>query len=194
MQKMSSESAALVQRLTLHGPTMGTRWSASLDADDGLDIHALQHDLAAVVNQVDQQMSPWKPDSDLMRVNRAPVGVWVELPAEMLEVLACALGLLTRVLGGWSMPGVLVRHAMHPMRTPFASHANPSRLLRMRAWSWTATQAKFASWRPCSSICAALPRATRWIAWFMCCKNTAFGMHWQRWTVSCAPWAVSPAA
>jgi thiamine biosynthesis lipoprotein len=91
MPKMSSESVALVQRITLNGPTMGTRWSASLDADDSLDITALQHDLAAVVNQVDQQMSPWKPDSDLMRVNRAPVDAWVEVPAELLEILACAL-------------------------------------------------------------------------------------------------------
>ncbi len=88
---MFSESVAVVQRITLHGPTMGTRWSAKLDADDSLDIHALQHDLAAVVNQVDRQMSPWKPDSDLMRVNRAPVDVWVAVPAELLEVLACAL-------------------------------------------------------------------------------------------------------
>jgi thiamine biosynthesis lipoprotein len=91
MPKMFSESVAVVQRITLHGPTMGTRWSAKLDADDSLDIHALQHDLAAVVNQVDRQMSPWKPDSDLMRVNRAPVDVWVAVPAELLEVLACAL-------------------------------------------------------------------------------------------------------
>lgn len=91
MPKMFSESAAKCQRITLHGPTMGTRWSATLDADDSVDIHALQQDLAAAVDQVDQQMSPWKPDSDLMRVNRAPVDVWVALPAEMLEVLACAL-------------------------------------------------------------------------------------------------------
>lgn len=88
---MSSESAALVQRITLHGPTMGTRWSVTLDADDSLDMKGLQQDLAAAVDQVDQQMSPWKPDSDLMRVNRAPVDVWVEVPAELLEVLACAL-------------------------------------------------------------------------------------------------------
>ncbi len=88
---MSSESVAVVQRIALNGPTMDTRWTATLDADDRLDVKALQHDLAAAVDQVDQQMSPWKPDSDLMRVNRAPVDAWVELPAEMLEVLDCAL-------------------------------------------------------------------------------------------------------
>jgi thiamine biosynthesis lipoprotein len=91
MPKMFSESAAKCQRIFLHGPSMGTRWSATLDADGSLDMNALQHDLVTAVDQVDQQMSPWKPDSDLMSVNRAPVDVWVKVPAEMLEVLACAL-------------------------------------------------------------------------------------------------------
>jgi thiamine biosynthesis lipoprotein len=101
MPKMSSESVALVQRINLKGPTMGTRWSATLDADDSLDVTALQHDLFAAVHQVDQQMSPWKPDSDLMRVNRAPVDVWVDLPAEILEVLACALDVQQQSAGAF---------------------------------------------------------------------------------------------
>jgi thiamine biosynthesis lipoprotein len=91
MPKMSSETAVNCQRTTLHGPTMGTRWSATLDADNTVDLAALRLDLAAAVEQVDQQMSPWKPDSDLMRLNRAPVDTWVDMPAEMLEVLDCAL-------------------------------------------------------------------------------------------------------
>jgi thiamine biosynthesis lipoprotein len=91
MPKISSETAATCQRTTLHGPTMGTRWSATVDADNTMDLAALHQDLAAAVEQVDEQMSPWKPDSDLMRLNRAPVDAWVELPAKMLEVLDCAL-------------------------------------------------------------------------------------------------------
>jgi thiamine biosynthesis lipoprotein len=77
---------------------MGTRWSASVDASNAVDLAALRQDLAAAVEQVDEQMSPWKPNSDLMRLNRAPVGDWVDLPAEMLEVLDCALDV--RRLGG----------------------------------------------------------------------------------------------
>lgn len=91
MPKTSSEPAVACKRTTLHGPTMGTRWSVSVDADYTVDLAALRQDLARVVEQVDAQMSPWKPDSDLMRLNRAPAGDWVDLPAEMLEVLACAL-------------------------------------------------------------------------------------------------------
>ena len=91
MPKMFSEPATPCKRTTLHGPTMGTRWSATVDADNTLDLAALHQDLAAAVAQVDAQMSPWKPDSDLVCLNRAPVGDWVDLPAEMLEVLDCAL-------------------------------------------------------------------------------------------------------
>lgn len=90
MPKTSSESAASCTRTTLHGPTMGTRWSASIDADRSVDVPALRQDLAAAAEQVDGQMSPWKPDSDLMRLNHAPVGNWVDLSPEILEVLDCA--------------------------------------------------------------------------------------------------------
>ena len=88
---MSSEPAAHCKRTTLHGPTMGTRWSASVDTGDNVDLAALRHVIAAAVEQVNEQMSPWKPGSALMRLNSAPVDVWVNLPAEMLEVLNSAL-------------------------------------------------------------------------------------------------------
>src|SRR3569832_312318 len=108
MPKTCSEPAVLCKRTTLHGPTMGTRWSASVDADASLDLAALRRDLAAAVQQVDEQMSPWKPDSDLLRLNRAPVDAWVELPAEKLEVLACALD-IHRLCAGSVVPVVGAR-------------------------------------------------------------------------------------
>lgn len=79
------------RRLALHGPTMGTRWSVTCDAAPDTDVQALQTALAAAVQRVDVQMSPWLPGSDLNRLNHAPVGAWVTLPAEILEVLVCAL-------------------------------------------------------------------------------------------------------
>lgn len=79
------------RRLALHGPTMGTRWSVTCDAAPDTDVQALQTALAAAVQQVDAQMSPWLPGSDLNRLNHAPVGAWVTLPAEIMEVLVCAL-------------------------------------------------------------------------------------------------------
>lgn len=105
MPKMSSESTAPGKRTTLHGPTMGTRWSVSLDAHANIDLTALHQDLAAAVVQVDNQMSTWKPNSDLMRLNRAPVDTWVNLPAEILEVLDCALDICRQSAGAFD-PGV----------------------------------------------------------------------------------------
>lgn len=105
MPKTCSEPAAPSQRTTLHGPSMGTRWSVTLDADTTLNLAALREDLATAVEQVDQQMSPWKPSSDLVRLNHAPIGTWVNLPAEMLEVLDCALE-VQRLSGGAFDPGV----------------------------------------------------------------------------------------
>ncbi len=105
MPKTSFEPAAPRQRATLHGPTMGTRWSATLDLDATVDRAALHQDLATAVEQIDRQMSPWKLDSDLMRLNRAPVDVWVDVSAEILEVLACALD-IQRLSAGAFDPGV----------------------------------------------------------------------------------------
>ena len=105
MPKTSFDPTAIGKRTTLHGPTMGTRWSVTLDADARLNLAALSVDLAAAVQRVDDQMSPWKPDSDLMRLNRTPVDTWIDLPAEVLEVLACALD-IHRLSAGAFDPGV----------------------------------------------------------------------------------------
>lgn len=77
-------------RHSLNGPTMGTRWSAVFTAPADHDSKALAADLAAAVTRVDRQMSSWKPDSDLMRLNRTPVGQWIDLPPQILTVLAAA--------------------------------------------------------------------------------------------------------
>lgn len=88
MPKTSSEAAA---RLTLHGPTMGTRWSVTLDRPSATTCGALRQELAAAVQQVDAQMSPWRSGSDLARLNRAAMDAWVDLPSEMFAVLSRAL-------------------------------------------------------------------------------------------------------
>lgn len=74
-------------RHALNGPTMGTRWSALFHADAGLDPAPVQAALQAAVAEVDAAMSTWKPDSDLMRLNRTSENVWVAVPAGLAEVL-----------------------------------------------------------------------------------------------------------
>ncbi len=78
-------------RQSLSGSTMGTRFSAVLQASAGLDTEALGAVLQTAVDRVDRQMSTWKPDSDLMRLNAAPCGQWFTVPDELLRVLLGAL-------------------------------------------------------------------------------------------------------
>ena len=80
-----------LRRHALNGATMGTRWSALLHASPATDIPALDIALANAVDRVDRQMSTWKPDSDLMRLNAASPGTWVSLPGELMQVLAKGL-------------------------------------------------------------------------------------------------------
>jgi thiamine biosynthesis lipoprotein len=72
---------------------MGSRWTAVTHAPAGFDRDGLQRALQAAVDRVDQQMSSWKPESDLNRLNAAPVGVWIEIPHELAFVLAASLAI-----------------------------------------------------------------------------------------------------
>ncbi|MGN6451154.1 MAG: FAD:protein FMN transferase, partial [Brucella intermedia] len=88
-----------LKRHALNGPTMGTRWSATFYATADFDPASLQGALQQAVDAVDMQMSTWKPDSDLMCLNRAPVGKWVAVPACLMVVLRLAIE-IGRVSGG----------------------------------------------------------------------------------------------
>jgi thiamine biosynthesis lipoprotein len=71
-------SSVPLVRHTLHGPTMGTRYSAVFFAPQGADIEAIG---AALFEAV----------SDLNRLNAAPVGDWIAIPRELTTVLAASL-------------------------------------------------------------------------------------------------------
>jgi len=83
MSKMSTEPL----RHALNGATMGTRWSALFFTKPGFNPDQVQAALQAAVEEVDAQMSTWKPDSQLMRLNAAPVGDWVAVPERLGHVL-----------------------------------------------------------------------------------------------------------
>jgi thiamine biosynthesis lipoprotein len=95
MSKMSTEPV----RLVLNGPTMGTRWSALFFAPPRLDPQPFRSALQTAVNEVDAQMSTWKPESDLMRLNASPVDDWVPVPTRLIAVLRLGLE-IGRVTGG----------------------------------------------------------------------------------------------
>lgn len=78
---------------------MGTRWSALFFTEPGFDSASLQTALQNAVDNVNVQMSTWDPNSDLMRLNRAPEGCAVEVPAMLAYVLTLGLQ-IGRASGG----------------------------------------------------------------------------------------------
>ena len=92
--KMSTEALALssgLARRALNGPAMGARWSAVFYAGDDLDESALARRLQGAVDAVEAEMSPWRPDSDVERLNRTPLGEWSSVPRNLFRVLEAAL-------------------------------------------------------------------------------------------------------
>lgn len=95
MSKMSTKPV----RHALNGPTMGTRWTSLLFASPDVDPAPLQAALQAAVDAVDAQMSTWKPDSDLMRLNAVALETWQDVPADLAHVLNLGLA-IGRASGG----------------------------------------------------------------------------------------------
>ncbi len=90
-------------RQVFAGPTMGTRWSLVAFLPAEFDHSGLQAALQAAVDRVDAQMSTYKPESDLMRFNRAPLDQWIELPDDLMEVLALGVAIGRRSGGAFDI-------------------------------------------------------------------------------------------
>ncbi|WP_151671174.1 FAD:protein FMN transferase [Nitrincola schmidtii] len=73
----------------IEGSIFGTFWMVSI-ADDinERELNALEAGIKETLDRVDWQMSTWKPESELMQLNRHPVGEWFDISAELIKVLA----------------------------------------------------------------------------------------------------------
>lgn len=74
-----------------NGATMGTRYTARFVVPEQVHVQAIVAELEVAVTAVDAQMSNWKADSDLSRLNRAALGDWVALSANLASVLVRAI-------------------------------------------------------------------------------------------------------
>ncbi|MFZ5755494.1 MAG: FAD:protein FMN transferase [Pseudomonadota bacterium] len=72
---------------TLSGYTMGSTWSLRVVAPPGADLGTLRADIEAQLAELDRQLSNYRDDAVLARLNRAPVDAWQELPAHLHTVL-----------------------------------------------------------------------------------------------------------
>jgi len=92
--------------VTLTGNTMGSQWSVTLLPPLGVALSekhsaALRQGIQVQFERVDQQMSTWKPNSDISRFNRAPANTWQSVPSELFAVLQRALVLAEQTRGAF---------------------------------------------------------------------------------------------
>ena len=99
MQKMSTNP----NRLRLEGLTMGTQWSVLVEELSGRTAASVQTALQKAVQEVDDQMTTWRATSDLMRLNAAPLGDWVTVPAHLMRVLVAGLAISRATDGAFEM-------------------------------------------------------------------------------------------
>ena len=100
---IETTNAAGLKRFSLNGQTMGTRFTALFYAKPDLDEEKLGNSLQMSVDRVDQQMSTWKPESDLCRLNNAPLGEFIALPPLMAKVLGQGLQIEAMTQGAFDM-------------------------------------------------------------------------------------------
>ena len=96
------------RRLSFGGETFATTWRVRLCADPAQfkDSGALQALCRAKLARIDAEMSPYRADSDLTRLNQTAAGKPAPLPAMLRAVIAGALDVATLTDGAFD-PAVL---------------------------------------------------------------------------------------
>lgn len=81
----------LRDHLQLEGSTMGTSYHITVVAAQGEQLDVAADELQAAIDEqlreINQSMSTYIPDSELMQFNQAPVGDWQALSVPLIEVL-----------------------------------------------------------------------------------------------------------
>jgi thiamine biosynthesis lipoprotein len=94
----SSPTAPLV----LSGITMGTTWEVKIaDAPLPRPPEELQRGIGAVLDGIDASMSTYRADSAISRLNAAAADAWIELPADLHDILRTARALSEQTGGSF---------------------------------------------------------------------------------------------
>lgn len=95
---------------SIDGWTMGATWSLRVAGPRDLDLVTVRKNLESQLAELDRQLSGYRPDTALTRLNNAPVGEWVELPPHLGAVLRFGRQLHAETGGAFDLTvGPLVR-------------------------------------------------------------------------------------
>jgi len=87
----------------LSGPTMGTTWSVKFSGTPKGGAEALKVDIEAALEQVNAEMSTYRPESDLSRFNAAEAGTLLALPDDTVKVLSAAFAISSMTDGAYDV-------------------------------------------------------------------------------------------
>ncbi len=77
--------------IVITGPTMGTTYAVKLyDVDGDVEIGALESEIDDLLERINNQMSTWRPDSELSRFNKSTDPDWFPVSAETAYVVDAA--------------------------------------------------------------------------------------------------------
>lgn len=86
--RAAADDLSLVE---LTGDTMGTYYRILLNRRDGQKKEAIQNGINNLLNRIEDQMSTWRPESELSRFNRSKSDDWFEVSPETVVVVAESL-------------------------------------------------------------------------------------------------------
>jgi FAD:protein FMN transferase len=80
--------------IVLHGRTMGSTYNVKYwHTGDGPSGPEVQRAIDSLLDRIEQQMSTWRPDSELSQFNGAPAGEWFAVSPDVAAVVARAMEL-----------------------------------------------------------------------------------------------------
>lgn len=84
-------SARAAEPITFAGPAMGTTYRVTLaEPIAGMTAGEVHREVDRLLARLDRGLSTWRDDSDASRFNRAAAGEWIEIEAELADVLDTA--------------------------------------------------------------------------------------------------------
>jgi FAD:protein FMN transferase len=107
-----SNAASSRRVVAWQGPTMGTRYSVKLVEPDEANLSkpTLVAAVEAVLETINDQMSTYRPDSEISRFNQAEPGVWIDVSPQVVRVVEMALRIGRQSRGAYDITiGPLVR-------------------------------------------------------------------------------------
>jgi thiamine biosynthesis lipoprotein len=78
-----------IEQIDVSGETMGTTYTLKIIAD-GVNKSDIMRQVEAVFEQINTQMSTWRPDSEISRFNRIHTSDWFEISDAFMRVLVAA--------------------------------------------------------------------------------------------------------